>query len=178
MPSQTHLEPRALMRVGYRQALFCVETLLFALPSFFFYVSFGVPLALVGLWKTLFGWLRPMFGPVEASGSFPRAAASLSGLLLPAITLLGLAAIVAFIIVAASYLKGGPAGALRRKWTFYVGALLAAAPLSLMSYIWLAGGMGFDVGLVISGLTILVPSLHLWLEIVNAERKPVLLPAS
>ena len=146
------------MKIRLRQSLFFAEVIILALWPFYMYITFGGIFAVGLIYTSL----------LEIGRSGTGGTAGM--LLFVGVILLGLAAIWKFCVVAISYLKDGPEGVLRKRRVFYTGALLGFLPLTFMVYLLALNPRSLGQ-FYFSGLPVLIPCAHLWLEIIFARRQ-------
>lgn len=163
------------MSDGASRWLFLAEIVILALPGLVVMLIYALTVGgfgLVGTASVLVALL---------SGNYTTATEIWTGLGMAAVTLTviaisiaGLLAIGTFVRIAVRFLRRGRAGFEAERGHFRRGLVYAAAPLAVMlPFGWLAtqGDHPVDrvMGFYVSGLVLLPPVLHLWLELRRAR---------
>ena len=151
--------------------LFLAEVLVLALPCLVFMTIYAVLFGGYALLGAAGMVLNVLAGGFQTSGD-AIAAMGMSVLLLVivAIAIAGLIAIAKFVRVATSFLRGGRARVVAEHRRFRQGLAFAAPALAVMlPMVWLSTHGGHPIDYVFaylgSGLALLPPVLHLWLEL-------------
>ena len=155
--------------------LFLVEVVILALPG----------LAIMAIYALTFGGYALVgvagLSAMVLTGSFPSAGEAWGALGLAALTLAvlaisisGLFAIGTFALLATRFSRKGRSGFETERWRFRRGLAYAVAPLAVMlPFGWLATRGDHPVDMVMgfyaSGLVLVPPVLHLWLELRRAQ---------
>lgn len=140
------------------RVLFGLELLLLALPSLYILFIFGAVLTMTGAMIATYG----LSGEVGLADGL---LALLLGGLAAALPLCGAYAIWHFLQAAIGYLRHGPAGLSRRQLRALPWAI---PPLALTLPLGMPGLLGLQgwpwlLAVQVSGLGLLLPTLHLWL---------------
>ncbi|MBX3576860.1 MAG: hypothetical protein KF723_06600 [Rhizobiaceae bacterium] len=169
------------MNTRHRKIAFTAEAVAFAVPSFALYVFFGSMLAGATLWNA-YSDIAATLGVVPPEDIWAKLGA---GFVIVTPIMLGFAAMLVFAFVGLAYLRDGGTGARRYQRLFWLGLVLALIPMSgtvLLGLRVATGAFAQPIyGLYVSGLPVLIPALHLLIEIRAGRvdgRDPTAVPAS